>query len=158
MLKIIVATAKDGVIGLGGKMPWHIAEDLQYFKRVTLGHTVVMGRKTFESLGRPLPGRTNVVITRNESFAPAGVEVAHSLEEAAHNHPDAFIIGGADIYRQALPLAGELYITHIDADYEGDTRFPEWNPAEWIPVSSEWHERGEKFPHPFEFALYRRRA
>jgi dihydrofolate reductase len=138
-------------------MPWHLTEDLRYFRRLTLGRVVVMGRKTFESIGRPLPGRTNVVVTRNPDFRPEGVEVAGSLYGAVENHPDAFIIGGADIYRQALPLADRLYITNIDADFEGDTRFPEWNPAGWTLTSTERHERGETFPHPFEFAVYTRK-
>ncbi len=130
-LKVIVAIARGGVIGCRGRMPWHLPEDLRYFKEVTMGGVVVMGRKTFESIGRPLPGRINVVVTRQADFAPPGVEVAHSLEEAVERHPDAFIIGGAEIYRQAMPMAGELYITEIDADYEGDTRFPEYDRAEW---------------------------
>ncbi len=119
-------------------MPWHLPEDLAYFKRTTMGHTVVMGRKTFESIGRPLPGRTNVVITRNLDFrAPAEVKVFHSLPEAIAVYPDSFVIGGAEIYRQALPLANELYITYIDAEYEGDVQFPRFDPAEWHEVSSE---------------------
>jgi dihydrofolate reductase len=113
-----------------------------------------MGRRTFESLGRPLPNRTNVVVTRREDYRPEGVEVVHSLEEAVRKYPDAFVIGGAEIYRQALPLANELYITKIDAAYKGDTYFPEWDPDEWRLASSEYHERGADFPHPFEFLVY----
>jgi dihydrofolate reductase len=157
MVSIIVAVARGGVIGAGGKMPWHLAEDLRYFRRLTLGHTVVMGRRTFSSIGRPLPGRTNVVVTRNPDLRPEGVEVAGSLDEAVEKYPDAFIIGGAEIYRQALPLAGRLYITRIDADFEGDTGFPEWNPGEWQLISTERHERGETFPHSFEFDVYVRK-
>jgi dihydrofolate reductase len=116
-----------------------------------------MGRKTFESIGRPLPGRTNVVVSRNPDFRHAGVETAGSLDEALARHPDAFVIGGAEIYRQALPLADRLYITRIDADFEGDTRFPEWDPQEWTLTATEHHERGETFPHPFTFDTYTRK-
>jgi len=158
MISIIVAVSRGGVIGAAGRMPWHIAEDLRYFKRVTMGAAVVMGRRTFESLGRPLPGRTNVVVTRDGAFAAEGVAVVHSLEDAVRDYPDAFIIGGGDIYRQAMPLADRLYITRIEADYEGDTHFPEWSAAEWRLVSSEPHERGETFPHPFRFEVYDRVA
>jgi dihydrofolate reductase len=132
-------------------MPWHIPEDLRYFKRLTMGGTVVMGRKTYESIGKPLPGRTNVVITRQSDFHPAGTEIAHSLEEAVARYPDAFIIGGAEIYRQALPLADRLYITRIKADYEGDTLFPDWNENDWTLTWSEDHDG-------FEFTLYERSA
>ncbi len=157
MISLIVAIANNNVIGASGGMPWHISEDLRYFKRVTTGHTVVMGRKTFESLGRPLPGRTNVVVTRQTDFRHEGVEVVHSLDQAERKYPDAFVIGGAEIYRQALPFAEQLYITKIDADFEGDTLFPQWNEAEWRLVCSERHARGETFPHPFEFRVYKRK-
>lgn len=122
-------------------MPWHLPEDLKHFKELTMGRTVVMGRKTFESIGKPLPGRTNVVVTRQQDFETQGVQVVHSLAEAVAKYPDAFIIGGAEVYRQALPLADELYITRIEADYEGDTKFPEFDPADWKLVSSEPHEK-----------------
>ncbi len=140
-LKIIVAIARNGVIGCEGRMPWHLPEDLKHFKELTMGRTVVMGRKTFESIGKPLPGRTNVVVTRQQDFETQGVQVVHSLAEAVAKYPDAFIIGGAEVYRQALPLADELYITRIEADYEGDTKFPEFDPADWKLVSSEPHEK-----------------
>ncbi len=149
-LKIIVAIAKNGVIGAGGAMPWHIPEDLQYFKRTTTSHVIVMGRKTFESLGRPLPNRTNVVVTHRSDFRHDGVEVVHSLDEAVTKHPDAFIIGGAEIYRQALPLADELYITKIHATYKGDIYFPKTDLRRWRRVRSEDHGQ-------FEFTVYLRR-
>jgi dihydrofolate reductase len=151
MIKIIVAIARGGVIGAEGGMPWHIPEDLQYFKRTTTGHVVVMGRKTFESIGRPLPNRTNVVITRQKDYRPEGVEVVHSMEEAAKKYPDAFVIGGAEIYRQALPLAGELYITKINATYKGDTFFPKVDLRHWPRTFHEDHGS-------FEFNVYSRRS
>ena len=160
MVSVIVAVANDNVIGGNNSLLWHISEDLQMFKRVTTGHPVVMGRKTFESLGRPLPGRTNVVITRRPDYKPGGVETAGSLEEAIALFPAAeevFIIGGGEVYRQAMPMADRFYLTEVCADYEGDTRFPEWDPYDWTLVSSERHERGEKFPHPFRFLVYERK-
>lgn len=149
-------------------MPWHISEDLQMFKRTTSGHPVVMGRKTFESLGRPLPNRKNVIITRNRSFDPAaewpGADVltVGSLSEAVNMFPseeEIFIIGGGQIYAEAMamPEVGRLYLTRIHADYDGDVRFPKWDPAEWHLVSRERHEHGKEFPHPFEFLVYERR-
>jgi dihydrofolate reductase len=160
MISIIVAVADGGVIGAGGKMPWHISEDLRMFKRVTTGHPVVMGRRTFESLGRPLPGRVNVVVTRNPEWTAEGVTTAGSLNDAVKMFPpeeEVFIIGGGEVYRQALPLAGRLYLTRIHAPFDGDTYFPEWNPADWTLVGSEYHERGETYPNPFEFLVCERK-
>jgi dihydrofolate reductase len=160
MTSVIVAVAENGVIGGSGGLLWHISEDLQMFKRTTSGHPVVMGRKTFESLGRPLPARINVVITRNPDFHHAGITVARSLEEAISLFPaseEVFIIGGGEIYRQAMPLADKLYLTRVGASYEGDTRFADWNPSEWTLISSENHSRGKDFPHPFDFLIYQRK-
>jgi dihydrofolate reductase len=160
MTSVIVAVAENGVIGGSGGLLWHISEDLQMFKRVTSGHPVIMGRKTFESLGRPLPARTNVVITRNPDYHPEGVTIAGSLDEALAMFPlieEVFIIGGGEIYRQAMPIADRLYLTRVGASFEGDTRFPDWNPAEWNLISSEKHPHGKDFPHPFDFLVYERK-
>ncbi|MCC8035206.1 MAG: dihydrofolate reductase, partial [Rikenellaceae bacterium] len=149
MISIIVAVARNGVIGGKNKLLWHISEDLRRFKAITYGHPVVMGRKTFESLGGPLPGRTNVVITRNPSYAVEGCTVVSSLEEAAGLFPSAeevFIVGGGEIYRQAMASADRLYITKVHRDYQGDTTFPEIDPKIWEPVSVEYHKRGEAYP------------
>lgn len=126
MLSIIAAIAKNGVIGNQGKLPWHLPEDLKHFKETTLGHPIVMGRKTFESIGKPLPGRENIVLTRDQTFQGKGVTVIHSLADAIENHPDEeiFVIGGAEIYQLALPLADKLYLTLIDQEFPGDTYFP----------------------------------
>ena len=159
MISIIVAVAENGVIGDKNKLLWHIREDLQHFKALTTGHPVVMGRKTYESLGRPLPGRRNVVISRQE-LTIAGCEVVHSLQEAlALFGPDeeVFIIGGAQIYAAALPLADRFYLTRVGHPYEGDTRFPDWNPADWRLVVSERFEHGADYPYPFAFETYERR-
>lgn len=133
-LELIVARAANGVIGLNGKMPWHLPEDLKHFKRTTMGAPVVMGRKTWESIGRPLPGRTNVILTRQEDFDAPGVLVFHDLE-AALDHlkdvPKVFIIGGAQLYASSLANISKAWVTEIDAAPEGDAFFPRLSEAEW---------------------------
>lgn len=158
MLSIIVAVAENGVIGDKNDLLWHISEDLRNFKRITSGHPVVMGRRTFESLGRPLPNRTNVVITRQD-IAFEGCTTVHSLAEAVEMFPadeEVFIIGGAQIYAEALPLADRFYLTRVGRAYEGDTSFPEWRESDWRLVSREEFPRGERFDAPFAFELYER--
>lgn len=159
MLSLIVAVAQNGVIGDRNALLWHISEDLKHFKALTSGHPVVMGRKTYESLGRPLPNRTNVVISRQELEIP-GCRVVHSLDEALALFPgdeEVFIIGGAQIYAEALPRADRFYLTRVFHDYEGDTRFPEWNEAQWRLVSSEAFPCGREYPWPFTFECWERR-
>lgn len=156
-LSLIVAVAKNGIIGTGGTMPWHITEDFRHFKEVTLGHSVIMGRKTYESIGRPLPRRRNIVITRNAELRIEGCEMATSLEGAltmCEGEEEVFVIGGGEIYRQAMPLADKLYITHVGVRAEGDTRFPDIDPAVWHEVRREEFARGSEFPHPFSFVDY----
>lgn len=123
--------ADDGVIGKNNRMPWHIPEDLAYFKEQTTGHALIMGRNTLFSIGQALPNRTNVVLTRDPAFKMDGVITMHSLQEACLAFPDAFIIGGANVFSQALPLVSTLYITHIHAKIEGDTRFPHIELHDW---------------------------
>lgn len=159
MLSLIVAVAQNGVIGDRNALLWHISEDLKHFKALTSGHPVVMGRKTYESLGRPLPNRTNVVISRQELEIP-GCRVVHSLDEALALFPgdeEVFIIGGAQIYAEALPRADRFYLTRVFHDYEGDTRFPEWDEAQWRLVSSEAFPCGREYPWPFVFECWERR-
>jgi dihydrofolate reductase len=154
MISIIVAVAEGGVIGGGGDLLWHISEDLRRFKQITSGHTVIMGRKTYDSIGRPLPKRRNIVITRNGEWSAEGCERAESLEQAiamCAGEEEVFIIGGGEIYRQSMALADKLYLTQVNKPYEGDTYFPEIRPEEWLEVARESFERGEKFEHPFEF-------
>lgn len=158
MVSVIVAVAENGVIGDKNSLLWHISEDLRNFKRVTSGHPVIMGRKTFESLGRPLPNRKNVVITRQD-IEIEGCEVVHSLEEAIGLFPaeeEVFIIGGAQIYREALPIADRFYLTKVHHSYEGDTSFPEWNVSEWRVIESESFECGEKYEYPFTIEVLER--
>ena len=154
MISVIVAVAQNGVIGGGNTLLWHISEDLRRFKSITMGHPVIMGRRTFESVGRPLPGRTNVVVSRREDYTPEGVTVVRSLEEAFALFPqeeEIFVTGGGQIYAQAMPLADKLYLTTVEKDYDGDTRFPDWNRYEWRQVSCGRHDCGKNYPYPFEF-------
>ncbi len=160
MINIIVAVASNGVIGGGNQLLWHISEDLRHFKAITSGHPVIMGRKTYESLGRPLPNRDNIVITRSD-IEIEGCRVVHSLEEALglySSDDEVFIIGGAQIYAEAMPLAQRFYLTRVEHDYEGDTLYPEWSAEEWALVSSERFERGAKYEYPFVFEEYHRCA
>ena len=154
---MIVAAAEDGAIGRGGDLIWRISADLKRFKAITMGHTIIMGRKTWDSLPKgALPGRRNVVVTRDETFAAVGADVYHSLEEAiaSCNGQEAFIIGGAQIYALALDIADRFYLTRVEQEYEGDTSFPAWDESAWRRLSREEHERGEKYPYPFAFELY----
>ena len=136
-LALIVAISEDGTIGNQGKIPWHIREDLQRFKRLTMGHPIIMGRKTHESIGKPLPGRTNIVLTQNPNFtAPPGVLTFPSLDAALdhcrrQNDQSVFVIGGSKVYEAALPLADKLFVTEVHRRVPGDTRFPEYNHDEW---------------------------
>jgi len=138
---------------------WHIKEDMRFFRTTTSGHAVIMGRKTFESLGsRPLPKRTNIVITRGDRMFE-GALTAHSLEEAialAGDDEEIFIIGGAQIYAEALGVADRMYITHVGRDYEGDTSFPEIDYDQWKLIAEEQHARGEEYEYPFAFRTYER--
>ena len=160
MLSIIVAIAQNGVIGDKNSLLWHIKEDMRFFRTTTSGHAVIMGRKTFESLGsKPLPKRTNIVITRSDSEFD-GALTAHSLEEAvamAKGDDEAFIIGGAQIYAQALDVADRMYITLVERDYAGDTSFPEIDFSKWELIGEQRYERGETFEYPFTFKTYQRR-
>lgn len=159
MISIIVAVARNGVIGDKNRLLWHIAEDLRHFKALTTGHPVVMGRKTYESLGRPLPNRANVVVTRQQIAIP-GCTVVHSLREALAlfgPEEEVFVIGGAQIYAEALPLADRFCLTRVERDYEGDTHFPAWDPAAWRLVRSEAFACGAEYAWPFVFETYERR-
>lgn len=158
MVTLIAAVAQNGTIGDRNTLLWHITEDMQFFRRTTQGHPVIMGRKTYESLGRPLPKRANVVISR-QPLTIEGCTVVHSLEEAIACFPakeEVFIIGGGQIYAEALPLADRMYLTIVEHDYEGDTKFPTWDRSAWVLRSSERHEHGSEYPHPFRFECYER--
>lgn len=137
-LTLVAAMGRNRVIGRDGDMPWHFSEDLKHFKRTTIGGVMIMGRKTFDSIGRPLPGRRSIVITRSADWSHEGVEVVHSLDEAlmlAGTEAPVFVVGGGEIYAQALPLATRLVLTEIDDAPEGDTYFPDWPRTEWTETS-----------------------
>ena len=159
MVSIIVAIAQNGTIGDKNSLLWHIKEDMRFFRTTTSGHPVIMGRKTFESLGsKPLPKRTNIVITRADREFD-GALTAHSLEEAirmAGEDEEIFVMGGAQIYREALSVVDRMYITVVERDYEGDTSFPDVDYSEWKLVDVVRHERGEEYEYPFEFRTYDR--
>jgi len=138
-LTLVVAMDAARGIGIDNKMPWHLPEDLAHFKRVTLGQPIIMGRKTFDSIGRPLPGRRNIVVTRNADWSHAGVEVAHSLQEAIAlvGETPASIIGGAQVFKQSMDLADRMIVTHIDRVYACDTFFPEIDATRWTATARE---------------------
>lgn len=156
-IHLIVARARNGVIGKDGGMPWHLPEDLAHFKRTTLGHCIIMGRRTWDSLGRALPGRRSIVVTRNAHWQGAGAEAAHSLEAAlrACGDAEAFVIGGAELFEQALALPRlRLHLTQIDADFDGDTFFPAPDPARWRECSRRHLEAGPQRAYGLDFVEY----
>ncbi|CAB5697574.1 Dihydrofolate reductase type 3 [Aeromonas hydrophila] len=159
---MIAALAKDQVIGKNNLMPWHMPADLAHFKQITLGKPVLMGRKTFESIGRPLPGRRNLVISRNPDYQVDGVDMVSSVEEALsrlerEGVEELMVIGGGYLYEQLLPKADCLYLTRIDLDVEGDTCFPAFSKADWEKLKSEPHQPDEKNPHSYCFETWQRR-
>lgn len=158
MISLIVAIASNGVIGKDNRLPWRLPGDLAYFKRITMGHTIVMGRKTYESIGKPLPGRQNVIVTRNRHFKSEGCIVINSLEEALKlaENDEVFIIGGAEIYSQAISIVERLYITHVNKEFEGDTYFPQIDSGKWKIISREEGETNEKNPYEYSFLIYER--
>lgn len=157
--------ASNRVIGINNSLPWHLPEDLKYFKRTTMGHTIIMGRKTWESIGRPLPGRTSIVISTNPDYEADGAKVVNSLEEACRvaesislidGTDEAFIIGGAGLYAAALPKADRFHLTRVHAAVEGDTSLPEFEESEWDEVWREDFSRNETNPYDYSICLLER--
>lgn len=160
-ISIIVAFDEEGLIGRDNKLPWHLPADLKHFKTITMGHHMIMGRKTFESIGKPLPGRVSVVITRQKNLEIEGCIVVHSLEEALEKckgREEVFIIGGAEIFNASLNLASDLYITKIHHRFGGDTYFPEISESIWKEVSNEFRNADEKNEWDYSFIKYSRKA
>lgn len=156
-ISMVLARARNGVIGADNALPWHLPGDLNYFKRVTMGHPVVMGRKTYDSIGRLLPGRKNVIVTRQKHFAVPGAVVVHSPEQALQATADAgevFVIGGAELFTAFMDRTERLYLTEIERDYPGDVYFPDIDPALWTELSRESHEEQGLRYH---FVVYERR-
>lgn len=162
MISFIVAMDENRVIGKNNELPWHLPEDLKYFKRVTMGHPIIMGRKTFESIGRPLPGRENIIITRNKEFQTDKCTVINSVEELlkyCHENPNEeyFVIGGAEIFKQLISHVDHLYITFIHEHFDGDTYFPSIDMKEWELISKEQGLQDEKNPYQYEFLIYKKK-
>ncbi|ESJ23755.1 diacylglycerol kinase [Cupriavidus sp. HPC(L)] len=158
LLTLIVARARNGVIGRDNTLPWRLPEDLAHFKRTTMGAPVIMGRKTWESIGRPLPGRRNIVVSRNPELRLDGAETASSLEDALRlcvGVEQVFLIGGAQLYAEALPSADRLIVTEIDADIDGDAHFPDIDPQRWIATERERHH-SESNGFDYAFVTYER--
>ena len=160
-ISLIAAVARNGVIGREGRLPWRLPDDLARFRDLTIGHHVLMGRRTHESIGRPLPGRTNLVLSRDPAYAAPGCRLARSIDEALGEAREAgeteiFVIGGASVYRSTLPIASRLYLTRVEADVPGDVRFPEIDPRQWREVEREDHPADERHEHPFAFTVLAR--
>jgi dihydrofolate reductase len=160
-LALIAAVASNGVVGRNNKLPWHLSGDLRYFKRTTLDKPVVMGRLTYESIGRPLPGRRNIVLSRQTGLSIAGVEVVADMAQAialaqADSSPEIMVIGGAQVYALALPSATRLYLTEVHAEVEGDAWFPHWERSGWREISRERHHNNEPDGYDYSFVVYDR--
>ncbi len=159
-LSIIVAMDDNQLIGKDNTLPWHLPADLGYFKKTTTGKTVLMGRKTYESIGKPLPNRRNVIVSRNSEFKAEGCEIVDSIDAAlnlAKNDNEVMVMGGASFYEQMLPSADRLYITRIDGKYDGDAHFPKFDIEEFIEVSRESHSPDDKNPHTYHFTILDRK-
>lgn len=159
-LSIIVAMAKNRVIGANGAIPWKLPNELQLFKRITMGHHIIMGRKTWESIGRLLPGRTTVIVTRQRGYTVAGAKMADSLQSAlaaCTGDSEVFVIGGGELYRLALPLAHRVYLTTVDAEPAGDTFMPALAKDDWQEISAESFAADDKHAHAYRFSVLERR-
>nr|AIA13021.1 Dihydrofolate reductase [uncultured bacterium] len=163
IISLLVAMDEKRGIGKAGGLPWRLSSDLKRFRDLTMGHHIIVGRKTFESIGRPLPGRQTIILTRNEGFRPEGCLISRSIEDAVRlaedrGESEAFICGGAEIYAQSLDKADRIYLTLVHADSDADTFFPEYNGDQWIERESEHHDADEKNQYPFTFKLLVKKA
>lgn len=161
IISAIVAISENNVIGHDNQLPWYLPADLKYFKKTTLHHPVIMGRKSFESIGRPLPKRQNIVITKNPFYIANGISVAHSLEESIEiasesGTDEVFVIGGAEIFNLALPFCDRIYLTRVHDDIEGNIYFPEWDENEWKLIANDAHPSDEKNEYGYTFMIYER--
>lgn len=161
MISLIWAMDENRVIGYQNQLPWRLPEDLKFFKRVTIGHPIVMGRKTFESIGKPLPNRENIVLTREQGYRCEGCTVMNSMEEfreyAKHKEEELFVIGGAEIFKEILPEADRLYLTMIHHQFEGDTFFPVFDIEKWDLQMREVGPKDERNPYEYEFLIFERK-
>jgi dihydrofolate reductase len=159
-ISLIAAVSENGVIGAQNRLPWHLPDDLRHFRAITTGHTVITGRRNYDSIGKPLPNRRNIVITHQRGYEAPGCLVAHSLEEAlalASGESEVFVIGGAQLYAQALPLAARLYLTEVHATVTGDTYFPTLERDNWQETAREPHAADERHAHAFSFVVLERK-
>jgi len=160
MISIVVAMDKNKVIGKDNQLPWHLPADLAFFKKTTMGKPIVMGRKTHESIGKPLPGRQNIILTRNKNYEGEGCTVIHSVDELysfeKNDQDEVCVIGGAEIFKEVLPCADRLYITMIEHEFEGDTFFPSIKDSDWVLVSKEKGPKDDKNPYDYYFTIYNR--
>ena len=160
MIKLIVAKASNNVIGDKNNLIWHLPNDLKHFKNLTTGHPIIMGRKTYESLGRPLPNRTNIIITRDQNFIDDQIIITHSLEQALAKaneiQEDVFVIGGGEIYKQAMEYVDVIYLTEVHHEFNGDTYFPEIDEESFQEVERVHHMKDEKHPYSYSFITYKR--
>jgi dihydrofolate reductase len=157
---LVVAVAQNGVIGRNNHLPWRLPDDLAYFKRVTMGHPIVMGRRTYESIGRPLPGRTNIVVTHQAQYEAPGCAVVHSLDEAwkaANGAAEVSVIGGTALFRDTLPIADRIHLTEVGAKVEGDTFFPAFDRREWRETEVARHPADARHQYPFRIVVLERR-
>ena len=161
LVTLIVAVADNGVIGRENTLPWHLPEDLNRFKRLTMGKPMIMGRRTFESIGKPLPGRLNIVVTRDSNYRREGVEVVHGTDaalEAAAGAPEVMVIGGAELFRRFLPRAGRIHLTRVHGNIEGDVMWPALDIREWDVVERERHEADDRHAHAMTFEVWEKRT
>ena len=159
-LSIVVAMDDNHLIGKDNGLPWHLPADLAFFKEITMGHSILMGRKTYDSIGKPLPNRRNIVITRNSEIAITGCEVVDSIEKAlsiTKDEKEVKIIGGANLFEQLLPDVSKLYITHVEGKFEGDTYFPYYDENDWLEVSRESHKPDVKNKHAYHFIILKKK-
>lgn len=159
---IIVALDQNNGIGFQNQMPWHLPAELKRFKAITMGHHLIMGRKTFESIGKALPGRTMIIVTRNPTYQAAGCLVTHSVPEAlnlaeSRGESEVFVCGGKSIYRESLPEADRLYLTRIHAEFQTDISFPDFDVSLWQEIATDFHPIDEKNPYPFTLFIYERK-
>ncbi len=160
VITLIVAKDENGVIGHQGRLPWRLPADMKYFKTVTMGKPLIMGRHTYESIGKPLPGRTNIVVTKDAGYQAPGCLVVHSVEEALTvvvDHPEVMVMGGATLYEQLLPRAGKLYVTEVHAQVAGETYFPAFNIDEWRELSRSDHAADHNNPYAYSFVVLERK-
>jgi dihydrofolate reductase len=161
LITLVVAVADNGVIGRDNALPWHLPADLKHFKQVTMGKPIVMGRRTFESIGKPLPGRQNIVVTRDPNYQRDGVIVVHGVDaalDAAAEAPEIMVIGGAELFRLFLPRAGRIHLTRVHGEIAGDVRWPDLDPREWKVVAREPYEADDRHAYSMTFEVWEKRT